>query len=176
VLGGGPGERQEVQDPVWLRGAAHDVREQDPVGDDVREPEAPDDEEVGLLATESGVRFSVVFEGTITKDEHLLPPDELADLLDEVMEQMDTLEGVEDPDIDAALATGRVRFSVDVAGKPSDEAFVLGSRAIRTALHAAKIATPDWEDAERDHLIKRRRASLEDGEMSLRPQHDLVDA
>jgi hypothetical protein len=134
-----------------------------------------------MLAAKPGVTYTVILEGTIADDDgSLLDPTELESLLDVVMDEMDKLGGVQDPDIDAALTTGRVSFSVDVPGgapsKQGLQAFLRGLAAIRTALHAAMIATPDWEDAERDGLEKAR-ASLADGEMSVRPQRsDLVDA
>lgn len=131
------------------------------------------------MAAKPGVTYTVILEGTITDDGSLLDPAELDALLDVVMDEMDKLDGVEDPDIDAALATGRVSFSVDVSGQPTEQgqqAFLQGLTAIRAALHAAMIATPGWEDAERDGL-EQARASLGDGEMSVRPQRpDLVDA
>jgi len=120
------------------------------------------------------MRFTVSCEGRITEDDGTaLAPDELESILDAVMEQMETLEGIEDPDINATLVTGQVRLSVDVAGQPSEAAYVLGSRRIRAALHAAMIATPGWEDAESAQLTKSR-GSIKADQITVRRQ--LVDA
>ncbi len=115
-------------------------------------------------------------EGRITDDHDAVPDSEtLVALLDEVMEQLDTLAGIEDPDAGAELPTGRVHLSVDVVGGTPDEAYLTGSRCIRAALHAVMIATPGWEERE-PQALARWRASIETDEFSVRPQRELVGA
>jgi hypothetical protein len=120
--------------------------------------------------------FTVMCQGTITDEgDKLLPPATLGELLDELMSQMEKLEGVQDADIDATLATGRVRLSVDVVNPSADEAFALGRARIRAALHAAMIATPRWEDQETAELAHRR-GLIEPDQITLRPHRQLTTA
>jgi len=61
--------------------------------------------------------------------------------------------------------------------READEAFLLGSRRIRAALHAAMVATPGWEDGEGGaRLASGGNGSISPEQISLRPQRQLVDA
>jgi hypothetical protein len=132
---------------------------------------------VDVLATGSGVtRFTVTCEGRIVDDdEAVLDRETLIGIMDEIMEQLDALTGIQDPDASAEFPTGQVRLAVDVVADAPDEAYLAGSRAIRAALHAAMIATPGWEDREYQRLAQVR-ASIETDEVSIRAQRELQDA
>jgi hypothetical protein len=87
-------------------------------------------------------------------------PEELAAVLDAVMEQLVQHDAV-DPDIGADLGAGTAEISVTVEGDEPVEVFGGALALVRTAVHAAGIGTPGWE-------IDWRRVNLE------RPE--LVDA
>jgi hypothetical protein len=70
-------------------------------------------------------------------------PDRLEAQLDQVMEELIRL-GVADPAIGGALATGEVEISITVDASTPEEAIPKAMSTLRTALHAAGIATPGW--------------------------------
>jgi hypothetical protein len=70
-------------------------------------------------------------------------PDRLEVQLDQVMEELIRL-GVADPAIGGTLATGEVEISITVAAPTPEEAVPKAMSTLRTALHAAGIATPGW--------------------------------
>ncbi|MEX0991040.1 MAG: hypothetical protein WD004_02035 [Actinomycetota bacterium] len=112
-------------------------------------------------------RFSIIREGRIVDASgEPLVGDDLEGLLDGVQEHLLTLTGIDDPDLGAMLATGDVRVCVDVEAADPAEAVRLGDGAIRTALHAAHIATPAWEaPAVTDDAV----AVLEGGTLTVQP-------
>ena len=113
-------------------------------------------------------RFTVTREGHIVGDGGgSMDPDDLETLLDEVQEQLLALVHVLDPDLSAALAAGDVRLCVDVQAPDAIEAVRLGDGAIRTALHAAGVATPAWEAPE--SAAGPARAELEGGTLTVQP-------
>lgn len=63
--------------------------------------------------------------------------------LDEVMNEMMAL-GTRDPSIELDLTTGQVSFSVLVESANPIGAAAAASGFVRTAIHAAGGATPDW--------------------------------
>jgi hypothetical protein len=70
-------------------------------------------------------------------------PDQLDAHLDRVMDELEKLDAGS-PSIDATLANGTVDISVGVQADSWDDAVKLGLDTIRTAIHAAGGATPDW--------------------------------
>ncbi len=58
------------------------------------------------------------------------------------MEELLTLDNVEDPTLTAALARGRFSIMLTVDEDLPENAAVVGMAAIRTAFHAAGAATP----------------------------------
>lgn len=89
------------------------------------------------------MKFGVCLEGAIVAN----TDDELEMHLDEVMAQLLTLDA-EDASIDLDLAAQRVNLALTVdAGNPL-EAIAQASGFIRTAIHAAGGATPDWPPAD----------------------------
>jgi hypothetical protein len=65
-------------------------------------------------------------------------------LTDSIQEQLLHLEDIADPDLTTSLASGEVRLSVQVSADSAIEAMKAADDAIRTAIHAAGIATPGW--------------------------------
>ncbi len=68
----------------------------------------------------------------------------LEQFLDRVMEELLTLDNVEDPTLTATLARGRFSIMLTVEADLPENAAVVGMAAIRTAFHAAGAATPNW--------------------------------
>lgn len=71
-------------------------------------------------------------------------PDELEQFLDRVMEELLSLEHVEDSTLTAALARGRFSIMLMVDADLPESAAAIGMAAIRSAFHAAGASTPDW--------------------------------
>jgi hypothetical protein len=89
-------------------------------------------------------KFSVVFQGAMLDPSgQRVPPDEAEMHLDRVLDELEVLKA-EDPAIGAALAQGEVEITVSVEADSLDEAQAKGSAVIRSAVHAAGVATPDW--------------------------------
>ena len=80
-------------------------------------------------------------------------PDDLDQLLDRVMEELEKLHNVEDPDLTASLATGKVSIMVTVEGSDTLDAAVAAMAAIRTAFHATGVATPEWPTFTSSELV-----------------------
>ena len=76
-------------------------------------------------------------------------PDALDVHLDRVMDELVKL-GVEDPSLNATLASGLVELSVVVEAGSFPEAMKVGLDLARTAIHAAGGGTPDWPSDPRD--------------------------
>jgi hypothetical protein len=72
--------------------------------------------------------------------------------LDQVMDELELLD-VTDPDFSGSLARGEVEITVIVEAEGAVEATALASAAIRSAIHAAQGATPDWP-AFSDHVVQ----------------------
>jgi hypothetical protein len=70
--------------------------------------------------------------------------DDLEQFLDRVMEDLLTLDNVEDSTLTAALARGRFSIMLTVDADLPEHAAVIGMAAIRSAFHAAGASTPDW--------------------------------
>jgi hypothetical protein len=69
---------------------------------------------------------------------------DLEPFLDRVMEELLTLDNVEDSTLTAALARGRFSIMLTVDADLPEQAAVIGMAAIRSAFHAAGASTPDW--------------------------------
>jgi hypothetical protein len=80
-------------------------------------------------------------------------PDELDRLLDRVMEELEKLHNVEDPDLTASLAKGEVSIMLTVEAPDSLAAAAASLAAIRTALLAAGVATPAWPTFTSSELV-----------------------
>jgi hypothetical protein len=94
----------------------------------------------GVLEEGGSVTFRVTYEARVSGED----PDQLEAHLDAVMEELLAL-GATDPDIGASLAQRQVEISVAVVGVADPEEAVRRAGAlIRTAIHAAGGATPDW--------------------------------
>jgi len=71
-------------------------------------------------------------------------PDDLERLLDRVMDELERLSNVADPDLTASLAKGEVSIMLTVEAPDTLDAAVTAMSAIRSAFHAADVATPEW--------------------------------
>lgn len=93
------------------------------------------------------MNFLVALDCLVTiSDEAGEAPDVLIeDHLDEVMEEMERL-GAGDPSIDLDLTCGKVGFSVLVLADNPLDAVDAASSVVRSAIHAAGGATPNWPD------------------------------
>jgi hypothetical protein len=69
--------------------------------------------------------------------------------LDDVMDELGSL-GADDPGIELDLDRGEVTFSVLVGADNPVGAINQASTLLRTAIHAAKGATPDWPGPQED--------------------------
>jgi hypothetical protein len=69
---------------------------------------------------------------------------DLESFLDQVLEELLRLEGVEDSTMSASLAEGTVTIMVTVDAPLPELATYVGMSAIRAAFHAAGASTPDW--------------------------------
>jgi len=72
-------------------------------------------------------------------------PEDLEDHLDAVLDELLDLDEIIEPDYAATLALGKVAFTMAVDAETQDEAQTAFSVCMRTAIHAAEGATPDWE-------------------------------
>jgi len=77
-------------------------------------------------------------------DDSPIAPDELEQELDQIVEEAVKLEHVLDADAIGTLANGEIEIWVTVEAEHPDHAWERGSNAIRTAIHAAGGATPNW--------------------------------
>jgi hypothetical protein len=90
------------------------------------------------------MRYLVQTEGFIVdSDGNPLAREAFEALLDEVMDELLKLDVV-DPDMGATLSSGQVRLGVVVDAQDFAKAHKVGSGQIRSALHAANVATPGW--------------------------------
>lgn len=94
------------------------------------------------------IRYGITFEGTVVGS---WGADQLDKHLDEVMEELIRLD-VEDPSVNATLATGSVEISLVIATVEAPNPEIIpdavrrGLNTIRSAIHAAGGVTPDWPD------------------------------
>ena len=70
-------------------------------------------------------------------------PEQIEASLDRVMEELLRL-NVEDPAIGGSMETGEVEISLAIDAPSLEEAAPLAMSTIRTAVHAAEVATPNW--------------------------------
>jgi hypothetical protein len=82
-------------------------------------------------------RFSVAQEGSASTSE------DLESFLDQVLEELLRLDGVEDSTMSASLADRTVTIMVTVEQSLPELATYVGMSAIRAAFHAAGASTPD---------------------------------
>jgi len=80
-------------------------------------------------------------------------PDDLDRLLDRVMEELEKLHNVEDPDLTASLAKGNVSIMLTVEAPDALTAVADAMAAIRTAFHATGVATPEWPTFTSSELV-----------------------
>jgi hypothetical protein len=71
--------------------------------------------------------------------------DNLEPMLDRVMEELVTLD-VTDPSIGGTLPDGDIEFSLAVEADTLEQAILAAFSTIRTAIHAAEGATPNWPE------------------------------
>src|SRR2546427_7165014 len=89
-------------------------------------------------------KFSVVFQGRMVDEAgHPLRSDTAEVHLDQVLTELEDI-GAQDAAMGASLATGEVEISVTVDADSLEGAQNKGSSVIRTAIHAAGGATPEW--------------------------------
>src|SRR5262245_14046365 len=84
------------------------------------------------------MQYEFIVEGDVVG-----PAEGLSDHLDEVMDQLVELDAI-DPAIDAVLGRGFVRVTFTVEAPAPDIGTKAGLDLLRTAIHAAGGATPDW--------------------------------
>lgn len=90
------------------------------------------------------MRFKVAFQGWVVTSEGRLPRrDELEQHLAVVMAELRSL-GFKDAVINSDSQLGNVEVEVPVDADDWDEAQELGSSVIRSAIHGAGGATPNW--------------------------------
>lgn len=80
----------------------------------------------------------------VTKDGPASTSEDLESFLDQVLEELLRLEGVEDSTMTASLADRTVTIMVTVDTALPELATYVGMSAIRAAFHAAGASTPDW--------------------------------
>ena len=122
--------------------------------------------------------FAVVRSGAIL-DEHGQPlsRDAIDQLTNELSDRLSGAVGVRDQSMDINLGTGHVEIYVDVPLSPWQAAIDAGDAAIRTALHAAGIATPIWEGDDEIPHKPAPGATLHGGTISVHPNGaDLIVA
>jgi hypothetical protein len=69
--------------------------------------------------------------------------DQLSVALDQVMEELIRL-GVEDPAIGGSMTSGGIEISLTMDAESPEEAIPKGAATVRSAVHAAQVATPNW--------------------------------
>lgn len=84
------------------------------------------------------MEYTFILEGTV-----IGPPDGLSEHLDRVMEELVALDAI-DPAIDATLGRGFVQMTFTVDAPTPEIGTKDGLDLLRTAIHAAGGATPDW--------------------------------
>lgn len=65
--------------------------------------------------------------------------------VEDVLLELETLDSISDADVMIDHGTGRVMFSMYVAGEDQAEALTRVATGTRTAIHAAGGGTPGWE-------------------------------
>jgi hypothetical protein len=70
--------------------------------------------------------------------------EDLESFLDQVLEELLRLDGVEDSTMSASLAKRTVTIMVTIDAPSPEGAAAIGMSAIRAAFHAAGASTPDW--------------------------------
>ena len=98
------------------------------------------------------MHFVVTLVGTISvRDGSGHEPPNVGDLLeahlDAVMEEFLKI-SVMDPDIDLDLVDNRVKFAILVEADNPDEAIRIASPLVRSAIHGAGGATPEWPESD----------------------------
>lgn len=93
------------------------------------------------------MKFRVETKGfLLPKDGSAPDPDTLDTLSDAIQDELLELEGVIDPDLGITLRTGEIHLRTCVEAETPEQAIGQASGAFRSALHAAGIGTPGWED------------------------------
>lgn len=82
-----------------------------------------------------------------------LPDEEFETLVDRLRGELDGLPDVVDADLTVSLADGAIVFAFDLEALTPEEAMAKGSALVRTALHAAEVWTPDYEQAAESYQI-----------------------
>lgn len=85
---------------------------------------------------------SFTFDGSDHFDAHIYA------VLDELHALEESLETVCDSDLVASAAANAVSFSLSASAETIDEARTIADSAIRSAIHAAGGATPNWRPAQ----------------------------
>jgi hypothetical protein len=90
-------------------------------------------------------RFEITFEGRLVNmgSEKALGSAEVEAVMDLVVDEFDKI-GAEDIDVSVDLGNSTLTVSVTEEGADLPEAQIRGNGTIRTAFHAAEIATPGW--------------------------------
>lgn len=92
------------------------------------------------------MKFEVVFEGRVLDSEELTPApaDKVEKQLDRILEILLGAYGVEDATYSGTLANAEIEISIRVKASDLLEAQVIGSGAIRSAIHGAGGKTAGW--------------------------------
>lgn len=96
------------------------------------------------------MKYKLSVEGHATSDD---PTDDLQADLDAVMDELMTLDDVEDPFIFLDSSTNNVAFELVVEGENADDGFARAMTLLRTALHAGGIGTSGWSKGERHSKV-----------------------
>jgi|SRR5699024_26605 len=91
--------------------------------------------------------------------------DQLEEFIEYVLDELNELEGVIDPDATARLSTGAVIFTVGVEAEAEPQALRHALTTLRAAVHAAEGATPGW-DAHIREVEQTVRAAEPDDELT----------
>lgn len=90
------------------------------------------------------MRYEITFDGRLRRtDGGALIPDELEGFLDRFVSELEVLDA-EDIDVSTNLVAGTIRVVVSTESEELLGAQLEGNTQIRTAFHAAGVATPGW--------------------------------
>lgn len=93
------------------------------------------------------MKFNVVTKFfVLPKDGSPPDPDILDQLTDLVQDELLGLDKVIDPDLGISLTSGELHMRTCAEAETASEAIEIASGAFRSALHAAGISTPGWEE------------------------------
>ena len=88
-------------------------------------------------------RYEITFEGRLVSTGLPLNAEEVEQVVDEVVGQFEAL-GAEDIDVSTNLRECTLVVSITTEAEDLPAAQVLSNGTIRTAFHAAEVATPGW--------------------------------